>query len=98
MAEPSSSDDQRALELEARRGLKPETPGEVAPLLLERWAIVLRRSRAGYEGYERTHLDSAGVALVERKRAAPDTNLMNALKGRLSELRHRMSRGRTRSN
>jgi hypothetical protein len=97
MAEPSSSDNERALELEERRG-PPETPGDLAPLPLERWAIVLRRSPVQYEGYARTSLDPEGLALVERKRAAPDTNLMDALKGRLSSLGRWMFRGRRRSD
>ena len=56
MAEPSHPSG-RPLELEDRRSRAPaETASKrsmpVSPLAMERWAIVLRRHRAGYAGYE----------------------------------------------
>jgi hypothetical protein len=82
----------RPLELEDRRpraaaDTAPKT--SVSPLALERWAIVLRRHRAGYAGYEQ--VDARALALAPRGHAA-DTSMLKSLVGRLRSL----GRGRTR--
>jgi hypothetical protein len=52
----------------------------VSPLAMERWAIVLRRHRAGYAGYEQ--VDPRALALVRRSHPA-DTSMLRLLMGRL---------------
>ena len=79
----------RPLELEDRR---PRTAAEtttrtaivVSPLVMERWAIVLRRHRAGYVGYER--VDPRALELA-RPAGQADTSLLRSLIGRLRSLR-----------
>jgi hypothetical protein len=51
---------------------------------MERWAIVLRRHRAGYLGYER--VDPRALELVRPARPA-DTSMLRSLIGRLRSLR-----------
>ena len=92
MTEPSHPSG-RPLELEDRRpraaaDTAPTTSASVSPLALERWAIVLRRHRAGYEGYEQ--VDGRALALAPRGHAA-DTSMLKSLVGRLRSL----GRGRT---
>ena len=75
----------RPLELEDRRprtaaDTAPKTSLAVSPLALERWAIVLRRHRAGYAGYEQ--VDPRALALAPRAHAA-DTSMLKSLVGRL---------------
>jgi hypothetical protein len=84
------------LDLEPRRGGEARTP-EVEPLLLERWAIVLRRSRAGYEGYAEDLLDPAGVADVDAKPPPPDASLVDTLRSRFQAFRRRMRGAEPRS-
>jgi hypothetical protein len=78
----------RPLELEDRRprtaDTGPKTPLSVSPLALERWAIVLRRHRAGYAGYEQ--VDARALALAPRSHAA-DTSMLKSLMGRLRSFR-----------
>ena len=52
----------------------------VSPLAMERWAIVLRRHRAGYAGYE--EVDPRALALARRSHPA-DTSMLKSLVGRL---------------
>ena len=87
MAEPSHPSG-RPLELEDRRARTgPETaaksPITVSPLVMERWAIVLRRHRAGYAGYEQ--VDSRALELARRSHPA-DTTMLKSLVGRLRSL------------
>jgi len=75
----------RPLELEDRRARAAadkasKMPVAVSPLALERWAIVLRRHRAGYAGYEQ--IDARALALSPRRRQA-DTSMLTSLVGRL---------------
>ena len=84
MAEPSPQS-ARPLELEDRRARAgaEETskgPEPVSPLAMERWAIVLRRHRAGYAGYEQVDPRALGLA---RQSRAPDTSMLRSLVGRL---------------
>src|SRR6266513_718456 len=84
MAEPSHPSG-RPLELEARRSRVPaetasKTPMAVLPLVMERLAIVLRRHRAGYTGYEQ--VDPRALALARRTHPA-DTSMFKSLVGRL---------------
>src|SRR5262249_443807 len=88
MTEPSQPSG-RPLELEDRR---PRTAAEttarttivVSPLIMERWAIVLRRHRAGYVGYER--IDPRALELARPARPA-DTSMLRSLISRLRSLR-----------
>lgn len=88
MTEPSHPSG-RPLELEDRR---PRTAAEttaraaivVSPLVMERWAIVLRRHRAGYVGYER--VDARALELA-RPAGPADTSMLRSLIGRLRSLR-----------
>jgi hypothetical protein len=88
MTEPSHPSG-RPLELEDRR---PRTAAEtttttaivVSPLVMERWAIVLRRHRAGYAGYERVDPRALGLARPAR---SVDTSMLRSLMGRLRSLR-----------
>jgi hypothetical protein len=87
MTEPSHPSGRR-LELEDRRprapaDTAPKTSLSVSPLALERWAIVLRRHRAGYEGYE--HVDARALALTPRGHAV-DSSMLQSLMGRLRSL------------
>ena len=50
---------------------------------MERWAIVLRRHRAGYVGYEQ--VDPRALELARRSRP-PDTSMLRSLMGRLRSL------------
>jgi hypothetical protein len=84
MAEPSHPSG-RPLELEDRRSrAAPEktskTSVSVSPLAMERWAIVLRRHRAGYVGYEQ--VDPRALDLA-RHSPPPDTSMFKSLVGRL---------------
>ena len=76
------------LELEDRRSRAPaetasKRPMPVSPLAMERWAIVLRRHRAGYAGYEQ--IDPRALALARRSHPA-DTSMLKSLVGRLRSL------------
>ena len=78
----------RPLELEDRRArvAAPEAVQgrvPVSPLVLERWAIALRRHRAGYAGYEQ--VDPRALELARRARPA-DTSMLRSLVGRLRTL------------
>jgi hypothetical protein len=55
----------------------------VSPLATERWAIVLRRHRAGYAGYEQ--VDPRALALARRSHPA-DTSMLKSMVGRLRSL------------
>jgi hypothetical protein len=84
MAEPLHPSG-RPLELEDRRARaadekSPKRSIPVSPLVLERWAIVLRRHRAGYAGYEQ--VDPRALELARRSHPA-DTSMLNSLVGRL---------------
>ena len=84
MAEPSHPSG-RPLELEDRRARAPaetasKKPMPLSPLAMERWAIVLRRHRAGYAGYEQ--VDPRALALARRSHPA-DTSMFKSLVGRL---------------
>ena len=90
MTEPSHPSG-RPPELEDRRSrtaaeATARTAIVVSPLVMERWAIVLRRHRAGYVGYER--VDPRALELA---RPAPpaDTSMFRSLVGRLRSLRGR---------
>jgi len=50
---------------------------------MERWAIVLRRHRAGYAGYEQ--VDPRALELARRSQR-PDTSMLKSLMGRLRSL------------
>jgi hypothetical protein len=87
MAEPSHPSG-RPLELEDRRSRAPaetvsKRPMPLSPLAMERWAIVLRRHRAGYAGYEQ--VDPRALALARRSHPA-DTSMLKSLVGRLRSL------------
>ena len=87
MAEPSHESG-RPLELEDRRARVPaeevsKGPVPVSPLVMERWAIVLRRHRAGYAGYEQ--VDPRALELARRSQP-PDTSMLRLLVGRLRSL------------
>jgi hypothetical protein len=90
MAAPGSSNPARPrLELEERRRStpdegRPESPTTESPLVLERWAIALRRHRAGYAGYEA--IDSRALELA-RRASRSDTSMLRDLLGRLRRLR-----------
>jgi hypothetical protein len=83
MAEPSHQSG-RPLELEDRRARAAAdgTKGtvRVSPLVMERWAIVLRRHRAGYAGYEQ--VDPRALDLA-RGSQPPSTSMLGSLVGRL---------------
>jgi len=88
----------RPLELEDRRARAaaektPKTPVAVSPLVLERWAIVLRRHRAGYAGYEQ--IDPRALALSPRRHQA-GTSMLTSLVGRLRAFRRSGKGGRDR--
>jgi hypothetical protein len=84
----SSNPARQRLELEERRRApderRPESPATESPLILERWAIALRRHRAGYAGYEA--IDSRALELARRV-PRPDTSMLRDLLGRLRRLR-----------
>ena len=87
MAEPSHPS-RRPLELEDRRTRAAaertsKSPVPVSPLTMERWAIVLRRHRAGYVGYE--EVDPRALELARQTRP-PDTSMLRSLMGRLRSL------------
>jgi hypothetical protein len=87
MAEPSHPSG-RPLELEDRRArTAPEAAAKsstaVSPLVMERWAIVLRRHRAGYAGYEQ--VDPRALELARRGHPA-DTTMLKSLVGCLRSL------------
>lgn len=91
MAAPGSSSNpaRQRLELEDRLRRTPDDrppkgPADVSPLVLERWAIALRRHRAGYAGYEA--IDSHALELVRHGRG-PDASVLRDLLGRLRRLR-----------
>ena len=90
MTEPSHPSG-RPLELEDRRPRPaPETTARsaivVSPLVMERWAIVLRRHRAGYVSYEQ--VDPRALELARPARPV-DTSMFRSLIGRLRSLRGR---------
>jgi hypothetical protein len=75
----------RPLELEDRRSRAASENSSqqsipVSPLAMERWAIVLRRHRAGYTGYEQ--VDPRALELARRSHPA-DTSMLKSLVGRL---------------
>jgi hypothetical protein len=78
----------RPLELEDRRSRTAAEKSSqrsipVSPLAMERWAIVLRRHRAGYAGYEQ--VDPQALELARRSHPA-DTSMLKSLVGRLRSL------------
>ena len=88
MAEPSQQS-ARPLELEDRRApaaAQATSQGRVpvSPLALERWAIALRRHRAGYAGYEQA--DPRTLELARGAKPA-DTSMLRSLVGRLRSFR-----------
>jgi hypothetical protein len=85
----SSNPARQRLELEDRRRRSaddrpPDSLASVSPLILERWAIALRRHRAGYAGYEA--IDARALELA-RHAPRPDTSMLRDLLGRLRRLR-----------